>query len=145
MASVPGAGFECKRSTADEPRRRRWPGRMTDRNCCVGGNQGRSNQLANQAEVAGLFEGLDPSAIPPLTPRYNITPTQMILTAGRNAAGKVGAGFVKWGLVPSWANDDKGGAKLINARADGVAEKPSTTDSATNHSGSLDSRCWTSK
>jgi putative SOS response-associated peptidase YedK len=32
---------------------------------------------------------------------------------------------MKWGLVPSWAADDLGGAKLINALADGVAEKPS--------------------
>src|SRR5207247_1467431 len=37
-------------------------------------------------------------------------------------------GFMKWGLVPSWAADDKSGAKLINARADGVAEKPSFRD-----------------
>jgi putative SOS response-associated peptidase YedK len=32
---------------------------------------------------------------------------------------------MRWGLVPSWAKDDKGGAALINAKAETVAEKPS--------------------
>jgi putative SOS response-associated peptidase YedK len=31
---------------------------------------------------------------------------------------------VRWGLVPSWAKDPKGGARMINARSESVAEKP---------------------
>ena len=49
----------------------------------------------------------------------------VVFTAGRNGKGEIAAGFMKWGLVPSWAPDDKSGARLINARADGVATKPS--------------------
>src|SRR5215469_13196778 len=33
--------------------------------------------------------------------------------------------LVRWGLVPSWAKDVKGGARMINARAETVAVKPS--------------------
>ena len=33
--------------------------------------------------------------------------------------------LLRWGLVPRWAKDPSGGARLMNARADGVADKPS--------------------
>lgn len=33
--------------------------------------------------------------------------------------------LMKWGLVPSWAKDPSVGVKMINARAEGIAEKPS--------------------
>ena len=85
---------------------------------------GRFTQSANPAAVAEAL-GIAESALPRLTPRYNIAPTQQVLTAGRNATGAMAVGFMKWGLVPSWSHDDKGGARLINARADGVATKPS--------------------
>ncbi len=35
---------------------------------------------------------------------------------------------LRWGLVPRWAKDASGGARLINARSDGVAQKPSFRD-----------------
>ena len=34
-------------------------------------------------------------------------------------------GHLKWGLIPSWAKDDKIASKLINARSETVHEKPS--------------------
>lgn len=59
-------------------------------------------------------------------PRYNIAPTQQI-AAIRSAVDSPTRELVslRWGLVPSWANDLKMGASLINARAETVAEKPS--------------------
>jgi hypothetical protein len=39
--------------------------------------------------------------------------------------GQRSLGILRWGLVPRWAKDASGAAKLMNARADGVAEKPS--------------------
>jgi putative SOS response-associated peptidase YedK len=53
--------------------------------------------------------------------RYNIAPTQdvLVLNAERQLVWK------RWGLIPSWAKDAKIGNSLINARADGVADKPS--------------------
>lgn len=59
-------------------------------------------------------------------PRYNITPSQMVACV-RNAAdnGHREAVMLKWGLIPSWAKDPSIGYKMINARAETVAEKPS--------------------
>jgi putative SOS response-associated peptidase YedK len=58
-----------------------------------------------------------------LTPRYNIAPGQpipVILADG----GRRRIGQLRWGLVPSWAQDEKIGYKMINARAETLQEKP---------------------
>jgi putative SOS response-associated peptidase YedK len=80
---------------------------------------GRFTLRAPAQDVAGLFDVLD---VPALTPRYNIAPTQQILTIGQNAATRA-AGFMRWGLVPGWAADAKTGGQLINASAETVASK----------------------
>lgn len=60
-----------------------------------------------------------------LPARYNIAPTQdgVAIRAGEDGARTVSP--LRWGLVPSWADDIGIGNKLINARAETVAEKPS--------------------
>ncbi|HLG26971.1 MAG TPA: SOS response-associated peptidase [Paenisporosarcina sp.] len=55
---------------------------------------------------------------------YNIAPSQMVLSV-INDGFKNRLGYLKWGLVPSWAKDPKVGFKMINARAETVHEKPS--------------------
>lgn len=60
-------------------------------------------------------------------PRFNIAPTQHNLVATDCDAGATFQSM-RWGLVPHWAKDEKIGAKLINARAETVAEKPSFRD-----------------
>lgn len=55
---------------------------------------------------------------------YNIAPSQMILSVVNDGV-KNRLGYLKWGLVPSWAKDPKIGFKMINARAETVHEKPS--------------------
>lgn len=64
-------------------------------------------------------------ARPNLAPRYNIAPTQDV-AAMRPAAETGGREFVmlRWGLIPSWARDASVGSRMINARAETVAEKP---------------------
>ncbi len=57
-------------------------------------------------------------------PRYNIAPTQQVLTVSLRDGRRVLAPR-KWGLIPSWAKDARIGSSMINARADGVADKPS--------------------
>ena len=54
---------------------------------------------------------------------YNIAPSQMVLSV-INDGVKNRLGYLKWGLVPSWAKDSKVGFKMINARAETVHEKP---------------------
>jgi len=58
-------------------------------------------------------------------PRYNIAPSQTIAAVTRDRAdgGRRLEGF-KWGLVPFWAGDPIVGQRLINARAETVAQKP---------------------
>jgi putative SOS response-associated peptidase YedK len=61
-------------------------------------------------------------------PDYNVAPTKRIyaVLTGKGSAGKPERELrtVKWGLVPFWAKDSSGGARLINARAETVAVKP---------------------
>lgn len=59
-----------------------------------------------------------------LTPHENIFPGSKILTL-ITREGKTTLTDCKWGLVPSWAKDQKIGNKMINARAETVADKPS--------------------
>ncbi|WP_255547349.1 SOS response-associated peptidase [Fictibacillus sp. 26RED30] len=60
--------------------------------------------------------------------RFNIAPSQQVLSIIKASSGNR-AGYMKWGLVPSWANDPKIGNKLMNARSETVSEKPSFKNS----------------
>ncbi|WP_207539873.1 SOS response-associated peptidase [Sabulicella rubraurantiaca] len=76
------------------------------------------------AETAQYFEVT--AGVPNWPPSFNIAPTQSAPVVRRNPeTGARHLDVLQWGLVPSWAKDAKGGARLINARADGVATKPS--------------------
>ena len=58
------------------------------------------------------------------SPSYNVAPSQSVLSV-INDGSKNRVGFLRWGLIPSWAKDEKIGFKLINARAETLNEKPS--------------------
>jgi putative SOS response-associated peptidase YedK len=64
--------------------------------------------------------------VPELTPRYNVAPSQPVAAVRRSShnGGRELALF-QWGLVPSWAKDPKIGSRMINARSETAAEKPS--------------------
>lgn len=71
-----------------------------------------------------LIEAFPDFTFPPeIEPRYNIAPTQDVMVVPNNTAGHVS--FFRWGLIPSWAKDTDIGNRLINARAETLAEKPS--------------------
>lgn len=55
---------------------------------------------------------------------YNIAPTHNIVSI-INDGQKNRMGYLKWGLIPSWAKDEKIASKMINARSETVDEKPS--------------------
>jgi putative SOS response-associated peptidase YedK len=66
-----------------------------------------------------------------LAPNYNVAPTDEVYAVVErldkeqpSAPPQRQLRVVRWGLVPSWAKDPKGGSKLINARAETLAEKP---------------------
>lgn len=59
--------------------------------------------------------------------RYNIAPSQLIDAVLAAENGRI-LSELKWGLVPSWAKDADIGNRMINARAETLAEKPSFRD-----------------
>ena len=59
-----------------------------------------------------------------LPANYNVAPTNDVYAVTADAEGHRHVEVFRWGLVPSWAKDVKIGSKMINARAETVAEKP---------------------
>lgn len=57
-------------------------------------------------------------------PRYNIAPTQYIAAIRNSKEDGRELTMLRWGLVPFWAKDPSIGNRMINARAETVAEKP---------------------
>ncbi|RFB18164.1 SOS response-associated peptidase [Bacillus sp. HNG] len=57
-------------------------------------------------------------------PSFNIAPSHSVLSV-INDGRRNRLGYLRWGFVPSWAKDDKIGYKMINARAETLADKPS--------------------
>jgi putative SOS response-associated peptidase YedK len=88
---------------------------------------GRSSLHDAPANVLERFK-LPPS-LPGFEPRFNIAPSQLQWTVLLDANGKPQARQLKWGLVPSWAQDPAIGSRMVNARSDSLTEKPSYRDS----------------
>ncbi|MEM7482611.1 MAG: SOS response-associated peptidase [Acidobacteriota bacterium] len=88
---------------------------------------GRYTQTAPGETLADLFEL---PAIPELAPRFNIAPTQQApVVRVLEARGARQLDDLRWGLVPFWADDLKMGSRMINARSETAAEKPSFRNS----------------
>jgi putative SOS response-associated peptidase YedK len=60
----------------------------------------------------------------PVEARYNIAPTQYIAAIRNTDDDTRELTMLRWGLVPFWAKDPSIGNRMINARAETVAEKP---------------------
>lgn len=75
-------------------------------------------------DTADLQAAFPETSFPAQTaPRYNIAPTQPVLLIPNTPAQK--ADFALWGLIPGWSKDPSIASRLINARAETLAEKPS--------------------
>ena len=77
--------------------------------------------------MAALSQLFDFPERPNLAARVNIAPSQEV-AAVRLGEGEVGARHLvslRWGLIPSWSKEAGIGNRLINARAETIAEKPS--------------------
>ena len=81
---------------------------------------GRFTTLSDPTEVAKRFAARLPEIV---SQRYNVAPAQSVLTL-RDVEGERVADLMRWGLVPHWAKNASGSYKMINARAETVAEKP---------------------
>lgn len=87
---------------------------------------GRSS--LHDAPVSVLAQFGLPPVLPGFEARYNIAPTQDQWTISLNADSRPEAKLRRWGLVPSWASDAKSGSRMINARAESLADKPSWSE-----------------
>ena len=90
---------------------------------------GRYAASADQDQLVEEFE-IDQVLAPPQAPSWNIAPTDDVPAVVARLPGDDGTPVrklvtLRWGLVPSWAKNSRGGARLINARFETVAEKPS--------------------
>lgn len=79
-------------------------------------------ELIDAFEIATLAD--DARLMPP---SWNVAPTQKVIlvTASKDDPAQRIGETAKWGLVPSWAKDPSVGPRMINARGETVAEKPS--------------------
>ena len=91
---------------------------------------GRFVSTSSPTELAEQFV-VDEIAVENGEPDYNVAPRANVMVVrerARSARGEVELrrvlSRVRWGLVPSWAKDPGIGDRLINARAETVAEKP---------------------
>jgi putative SOS response-associated peptidase YedK len=64
----------------------------------------------------------------PIESRYNIAPTQQIAAVRNSAQQDRELVMLRWGLVPFWAKEPAIGNRMINARAESLAEKPAYRD-----------------
>jgi putative SOS response-associated peptidase YedK len=84
---------------------------------------GRYTIIVTLEELLEIFAAEDATGMTPFMPRYNIAPTQMVPAVigheGRNRLGEL-----RWGLIPSWAKDEKIGFQTMNAKAETIMEKP---------------------
>lgn len=84
---------------------------------------GRYVSAAERARISEQFDAIahDPQ---PLAPDYNVAPSkQVYVIAERHEQRQLRT--MTWGLIPSWAKDPKIGNRMINARLETAARKPS--------------------
>lgn len=87
---------------------------------------GRFSLEASWQELFDFYNLVQPRVMgETMPPRYNIAPTQPIVTVGIGADGQRHGHLVRWGLVPAWVKDPKAFSLLVNARAETAIEKPS--------------------
>jgi len=89
---------------------------------------GRYSYLLPPEAMMQLFKLLNEIVYPP---RYNIAPTQPIVTV-MEREGRRTAEFFRWGFVPAWVKDPRDWPLLINARAETMEDKPAFRDALRN-------------
>ncbi|WP_435181438.1 SOS response-associated peptidase [Halorussus sp. AFM4] len=84
---------------------------------------GRTSLFVPQSILEDRF---DATAVEPITPRYNIAPSDTLATITNDASDEITQ--FEWGLLPSWVDDPEDSPTPINARAETVADKPMFRD-----------------
>ncbi|GAB4555638.1 MAG: SOS response-associated peptidase [Anaerolineae bacterium] len=87
---------------------------------------GRYSVATPPDQLAEHFNATLPLPSPDQRPRQNAAPAQSLPVLLNDGSRQIA--YLKWGLIPAWAKDPSISNKLINARAETVAEKPSFRD-----------------
>lgn len=82
---------------------------------------GRYASSRKPDDLVSYFEIQDPPE-ELLSPSWNVAPTDPVYAVVQKQTRQLRV--VRWGLVPSWSKDAKGGARMINARMESVKDKP---------------------
>lgn len=90
---------------------------------------GRFTLIAPARALESLFNVLNLMDYPP---RFNIAPTQPILTIENESRNRT-ARLMRWGLVPGWVKDPRDFPLLVNARSETLTEKPAFRDAVKHH------------
>jgi putative SOS response-associated peptidase YedK len=87
---------------------------------------GRFVSAGSPDRIAAYFDTVLPTEVvaESLGENYNVAPTQDVYALVSAGEGSARLEAFHWGLVPSWAKDRKIGSRMINARAETLAEKP---------------------
>jgi putative SOS response-associated peptidase YedK len=91
---------------------------------------GRVIQSSGPLRLA-IVEGLDvnDSRLGNVIPRFNAAPSQELLVIRENhKTGERSLDLIKWGLIPYWCQDPKGGRRPINAKAESISTLPTFRD-----------------
>ena len=105
---------------------------------------GRYARRSTKKVIADWF-GVDESSLPEFGPSFNIAPqTFQPIVRLSPKTGEREIVMMRWGLVPSWAKDAKDGAKRINARAEGITERPASAPLSKRAAASSRPMCFTS-
>lgn len=83
---------------------------------------GRYAAAKDAAELAGWFR-VEQMPVVELSPRYNLAPTSEAYIVVNEDGSRV-IETARWGLIPAWSKDASRASRMINARAETVAEKP---------------------
>ena len=84
--------------------------------------------VLKRKDLEALMEHLGVKDPREFVSRYNIAPSTIIPAVRPTEDGHREATGLQWGLVPWWSKDARSGAKLANARAEGIASKPAFRD-----------------
>lgn len=85
--------------------------------------------VLKRKDLEALMETLGLKDARDFASRYNIAPSTRVPAIRPRTNGMREGVALQWGLVPSWSKDAKDGARLANARADGIATKPAFRES----------------
>ncbi|MEY4362032.1 MAG: hypothetical protein RL391_1338 [Actinomycetota bacterium] len=94
----------------------------TDTVVCV---CGRFTSITPPEVLAQIFDAVAEPTEREFQANFNVAPTTKILAVANDTSNQRRLGRFSWGLVPGWAKDSTGAARLINARSETVFEKPS--------------------